>query len=94
MEADRNQRIEMNPADAAARGLSDGEQARIFNDRGTIQLEVLFDSSLPLGVVAARLDWAKLNPGGSNVNVLTSERLTDIGAGATFYSTLVEVEKI
>jgi anaerobic selenocysteine-containing dehydrogenase len=51
----------MHPADAAARGLSDGEQARIFNDRGTIQLEVLFDSSLPLGVVAARLDWAKLN---------------------------------
>jgi hypothetical protein len=27
------------------------------------------------------------------VNALTSERLTDIGAGATFYSTLVEVEK-
>jgi len=45
-------------------------------------------------VVAARLDWAKLNPGGSNVNVLTSERLTDIGAGATFYSTLVQVEKV
>jgi hypothetical protein len=32
------------------------------------------------GVVAARLDWAKLNPGGGNVNALTSERLTDIGA--------------
>jgi hypothetical protein len=27
------------------------------------------------------------------VNVLTSERLTDIGGGATFYSTLVEVRK-
>jgi hypothetical protein len=45
-------------------------------------------------VVAARLDWAKLNPGGVNINALTSERLTDIGAGATFYSTLVEVTKI
>jgi len=94
MEAARNQRIEMNPADAVDRGLANGDRARIFNDRGTIQLEVLFDSSLPLGVVAARLDWAKLNPGGSNVNVLTSERLTDIGAGATFYSTLVQVEKV
>ena len=45
------------------------------------------------GVVAARLDWAKLHPGGANVNALTSERLTDIGGGATFYSTLVEIEK-
>jgi anaerobic selenocysteine-containing dehydrogenase len=44
-------------------------------------------------VVAARLDWAKLNPEGVNVNVLTSEKLTEIGAGATFYSCLVEVEK-
>jgi hypothetical protein len=45
------------------------------------------------GVVAGRLDWGKLSPGGKNVNVLTSERLTDIGNAATFYSTLVEVAK-
>jgi hypothetical protein len=32
--------------------------------------------------------------GGTNVNVLTSETLTDIGGGATFYSTLVEVRAI
>jgi len=49
--------------------------------------------SLPAGVVAARLDWAKLHPGGANVNALTSERLTDIGGGATFYSSLVDVAK-
>jgi hypothetical protein len=39
------------------------------------------------------MDWAKLHPDGSTVNALTSERLTDIGAGATFYSVLVEVAK-
>jgi len=43
--------------------------------------------------VAARMDWAKLHPDGSNVNALTSERLTDLGAAATFYSVLVEVDK-
>ena len=53
----------------------------------------MLNPSLPAGVVAARLDWAKLHPDGANVNALTSERLTDIGGGATFYSTLVEVEK-
>jgi len=43
------------------------------------------------------LDWSKLgrdlSGGGANVNALTSERLTDIGGGATFYSTLVEVRR-
>lgn len=53
----------------------------------------MLNPNLPAGVVAARLDWAKLHPGGTNVNALTSERLTDIGGGATFYSVLVEVEK-
>jgi hypothetical protein len=51
------------------------------------------NNSVPPGVVAARLDWAKLQPDQVNVNALTSERLTDLGAGATFYSVLVEVAK-
>ncbi len=94
MEARTNQRLEIHPADAMARNLAEGEVVRIFNDRGSIQLTALFNPSLPAGVVAARLDWAKFHADGANVNALTSERLTDIGAGATFYSTLVEVEKI
>jgi hypothetical protein len=44
------------------------------------------------GVVAARLDWARFSPGGRNINVLTSEKLTDMGNAATFYSVCVEVE--
>jgi hypothetical protein len=51
------------------------------------------DGSVQQGVVAAQLDWSKFNAEGVNVNVLTSERLTDIGAAATFYSVLVEVAK-
>ena len=53
----------------------------------------MLNAHLPAGVVAARLDWAKMHPDGINVNALTGERLTDIGRGATFYSTLVEVKK-
>jgi anaerobic selenocysteine-containing dehydrogenase len=66
---------------------------RIWNDRGELRLTALVNGSVPTGVVAARLDWAKLHADGGNVNALTSERLTDIGAGATFYSVLVEVAK-
>jgi anaerobic selenocysteine-containing dehydrogenase len=93
MEARKNHRLEMHPADAEARGISDGDALRIWNDRGELTLTALINASLPAGVVAGQMDWAKLSPGGGNVNALTSERLTDIGAGATFYSTLVEVAK-
>jgi anaerobic selenocysteine-containing dehydrogenase len=93
MEARTNQRLEMHPEDAAARNVAEGERVRIFNDRGELHLTVMLNPNLPPGVVATRLDWAKLHPDGANSNVLTSERLTDLGAGATFYSTLVEVAK-
>jgi anaerobic selenocysteine-containing dehydrogenase len=94
MEARTSQRIEMHPADAQRRGVADGERVRVFNDRGSLELTAMLNASLPSGVVAARLDWAKLHADGTNINALTSERLTDIGGGATFYSTLVEVAKV
>jgi molybdopterin guanine dinucleotide-containing S/N-oxide reductase-like protein len=93
MEARTRQRLEMHPADAKARGIADGDKVRVWNDRGEIFLNALVDGSVQAGVVAGRLDWAKLNDGGVNVNALTSERLTDLGAAPTFYSVLVEVEK-
>ena len=93
MEARTSQRLEMHPADATARGIAEGDAVKIWNDRGALHLTALMNASLPAGVVAGKLDWAKLSPGGANVNALTSERLTDLGAGATFYSTLVEVAK-
>lgn len=93
MEARHNQRLEMHPTDAETRGIRNGDPVRIFNDRGALQLTALMNDHLPAGVVAARMDWSKLHPHATNINALTSERLTDIGGGATFYSTLVEVAR-
>jgi anaerobic selenocysteine-containing dehydrogenase len=93
MEAKTNHRLEIHPTDATARNIADGDQVRIWNDRGTLELTALISDRVPAGVVAGRLDWAKLSPGGRNINALTSERLTDIGRAATFYSTLVEVAR-
>jgi anaerobic selenocysteine-containing dehydrogenase len=66
---------------------------QVWNGRGRIELVARVGDAVGAGVVASRLDWHKLSVGGANVNALTSQRLTDIGGGATFYSTLVEVAK-
>ena len=84
--------LEMHPTDAVARGVHDGDRVRAFNLRGEIVLKARVDGSVAPGVVAARLDWARFSPGGGNINVLTSEKLTDLGNAATFYSVCVEVE--
>jgi anaerobic selenocysteine-containing dehydrogenase len=89
--------LEMHADDAAARGVASGDAVEVFNARGRIGLRAKLSGKVGRGVVAARLDWNKLggdaSGSGANVNALTSERLTDIGGGATFYSTLVEVRK-
>ncbi len=90
---EREHELEMNKADAAQRGIAEGDRVRVFNRRGEIYLKARVDGDLPAGVVGARLGWAKLAKDGVNINVLTSDRLTDLGGGATFYSTLVEVER-
>ena len=84
--------LEMHHSDAQARGVRDGDRIRAFNARGEIVLRARVDGAVPPGVVAARLDWARFSPGGGNINVLTSEKLTDLGNAATFYSVCVEVE--
>ncbi len=86
--------LEMHESDARARHIADGDAVRVFNRRGEIFLKARVDGAVQPGVVSARLNWAKLGPGGRNINVLTSEKLTDLGNSATFYSVLVEVERI
>ncbi len=84
--------LEMNSADAGVRGIADGDPVRVFNRRGDLLLRARVDGAVQKGVVSAKLHWAKLSAGNRNINVLTSEKLTDLGNSATFYSVLVEVE--
>lgn len=97
MEAGSAGVLEIHAEDAAARGLEAGDPVEIFNGRGSLVLRAKLSAKVGRGVVAARLDWNKLGADlsgcGANVNALTSERLTDVGGGATFYSALVEVRK-
>lgn len=80
--------------DAEARGIRSGDVVRAFNERGSLLLTAEVDGVVGRGVVRApAVRWAKKSQDGRSANALTSEKLTDIGGGPTFYSCLVEVEK-
>jgi len=85
--------LEMHPLDALARGLGDGVRVRVYNDRGSYVCRLRVCLRARPGVVnGLGIWWRKQGLNGTNVNELTSQRLTDIGAGAAFYDCAVEVE--
>jgi anaerobic selenocysteine-containing dehydrogenase len=86
--------LQLHPTDADARGIRTGDRVRAFNDRGSLLLTAEVDGVVPPGIVRApSVRWNKQSADGRNANALTSDRLTDIGGGATFYNCLIEVER-
>jgi anaerobic selenocysteine-containing dehydrogenase len=86
--------LQIHPADAAARGIGDGDRVRVFNDRGQFELQArVTDRARPGVVVALSIWWKKLAADGRNANEVTSARLTDIGRAPTFYDCRVEVAR-
>jgi anaerobic selenocysteine-containing dehydrogenase len=85
--------LEIHAVDAAKRRIADGSPVQIFNDRGNfLATAVVTDRTRPGVVSAPSIWWNKLVPGGRNANSTTSEELTDLGGGATFYDNLVDVQ--
>jgi anaerobic selenocysteine-containing dehydrogenase len=84
--------LEMHATDAHARGLQDGAVVDVFNDRGVYRCKLAVNARARPGVVnGLGVWWRKFGLGGTNVNELTSQALTDIGRAPTFYDCLVEV---
>ncbi|MGH8706116.1 MAG: molybdopterin dinucleotide binding domain-containing protein, partial [Burkholderiales bacterium] len=86
--------LTIHPEDATRRGIADGQMVKTFNDRGSFLAKARISDAARKGcVVGLSIWWAKLAPGGRNANAVTSQELTDMGGGATFYDCLVEVER-
>jgi anaerobic selenocysteine-containing dehydrogenase len=84
----------LHPEDAARRSIEDGAMVRTFNDRGAFLARArVSDHARPGVVVGLSIWWAKMCPGGRNANAVTSQGLTDMGGGATFYDVLVDVAR-
>ncbi len=84
--------LKLAPADARARGIVDGQRVVASNDLGEVAFVARVTDRVPAGVaVAEGVWWLAQTPGGRNVNALTSQRLTDRGAGSTFYDNRIDV---
>ncbi len=84
--------LQLNPAEAAARGLTDGDPVTAFNGLGDVAFTLKVTDKVPTGVaVAEGVWWRRFAPGDRTVNALTSQRLTDRGGGSTFYDNRVDV---
>jgi anaerobic selenocysteine-containing dehydrogenase len=84
--------LELHADDAAARGIAEGQVVRVFNDRGEYFCKARVSRRARPGVVnGLGIWWRKLGIAGTNVNQLTSQRLTDLGRAPVFYDCLVEV---
>jgi len=83
--------VEMDPADAAPRGIADGDRVRVRNERGELMLAARVADGVRPGVVSIPHGrWRSLSGGAAND--LTSDGLADRGGGGDFYGTRVEVE--
>jgi len=85
--------LEINPADAAARHIANGNAVWVFNDRGKYHCKVhVTDRARPGVVNGLGVWWRKMGLNGTNVNELTSQNLCDMGHAPTFYDCAVEVQ--
>jgi anaerobic selenocysteine-containing dehydrogenase len=87
--------VTIHPGDAAPRGIAEGAMVRVFNDRGSFLARArVSDAARPGVVVGLSIWWPKLCPGGRNANAVTSQEVSDMGGGATFFDALVDVEGV
>ena len=81
----------LHPADAAARGLTDGQKIRLFNDLGEVGLMLHVRDEVQPGVILVPGQRPDTEAVSGTVNMLCADSFTDMGAGATYQSTWLEV---
>jgi len=92
------QRVFINPIDADARGIKEGEEVKVFNARGALVLPCRVTPRIMPGVVDIPQGawWSPDENGvdhGGNVNVLTSQRWTPFAFGTAQHTIMVQVTK-
>ena len=86
--------LELSPEDAKARGISDGDRVRVWNDLGEVHCRARWNVKLRPGVAHLPKGlWSHNTENGSGATALAPDTLTDLGAGACFNDARVQVER-
>ena len=84
--------VALHPEDAAARGLTEGDEAVVANETGSLLLAVTVSDAIPRGVAyAPKGRWPKREPGRANVNVLNPGESADMGKSTSVHGVHVTV---
>jgi anaerobic selenocysteine-containing dehydrogenase len=81
----------LHPDDASERGLRDGQQVVLVNDRAAVKLLLRVSDDAPRSAVLVPGQQPEANPGDGVINMLCSAEYSDMGDGATYQSTFVDV---
>ncbi len=85
----------LHPADAAARGLEDNDDVRVWNALGEVTCRVQIGAwTRPGTAVLPKGLWRRHTHNGYTANVLAPDSLTDLGGGACFNDARVQVAKV
>jgi len=86
--------LDIHSSDARPRGISDGDEIRIFNENGEVVITARISEKVRQGIVCMPQGfWPSLMKGGSSANALTNDLLTDMGNGAALQEARVEIIK-
>jgi len=83
----------LHPAEAERRGVRDGEPVELFNHRGMIGLVLRVSDEVPAGVVFVPGQRPAGEARQGTINMLCSGRYSDLGEGATYQSTFLDVRR-
>jgi anaerobic selenocysteine-containing dehydrogenase len=85
--------LSMNSLDARARGLTTGQRVHVWNDNGSVFLQLLVTDAVVPGVVSSEKGaWLETSENGQTISALVSaDDRADLANGACFNDTGVEV---
>ncbi len=81
----------LHPDDAAVRGLTDGQHVRLRNERGEVGLMLRIGDEIQPGVVLVPGQRPDAEALSGTVNMLCADGYTDMGEGAIYQSTWLDV---
>ena len=88
-------KLTMSPEDARARGLSDGDLVRVFNELGEVHCPLTVAPNIRPGVVSLPKGiWRRSTRNNTTGTALVPDTLTDIGGGACFNDARVQVASL